>query len=329
MFFLIFFIATFVLSYLLTLAVKEIAIRFKVFDYPDEARKTHKQAIPLLGGVAIFIALAISLYSGRFVILSGNLLPIHWLGVLAGALVLVVGGIIDDVKKLSARQQFMFPLVAAVITVAAGVGIEKITNPAGGFLYLGPWLVPLFSIVWILGMTYTTKLLDGVDGLVSSIGAVSGIVIFLFTMTTRWFQPDIAFAAIMLTAACLGFLILNWSPAKIFLGESGSLLIGFVLGVLSIISGGKIAIALLIMGIPILDVAWTIVRRLISGKNPFKSADRKHLHFRLLDAGLSQRVIVLIFCAVSLIFGLSALFLQSQGKFLTLIILGILMVVVI
>lgn len=325
MFYLIFFIGTFFLSFFLTLVVREIAVRWHIFDYPDKPRKQHDGAVPLLGGVAIFISLLVSLYGGRELIVSGNLLPIHWLGVLAGSMVLMIGGVLDDVKKWSAGKQFLFPLIAAVIVVMGGVGIEKITNPAGGYVYLGPWLVPLFSILWILGMTYTTKLLDGVDGLVSSVGAVGGIVIFLFTITTRYYQPDIAFAAAMLSAACLGFLIWNWPPAKIFLGESGSLLVGFVLGVLSIISGGKIAIALLIMGVPILDVAWTIIRRLAAGRNPFKSADRKHLHFRMLDAGMSQRTTVVVFCLISLAFGLSALFLQSQGKFVSLVVLGILM----
>lgn len=328
MFYLIFFIATFILAWLLTIVVRELALKYKILDYPRD-RHQHEKPTPLLGGIGIFLALTISLYAGRALILSGKLEPHHWYGVLIGAIILLIGGIIDDVKKIAPTKQFFFPLVAAVVVVAAGVGIEKITNPFGGFIYFNSWLVPTFSILWLLGMMYTTKLLDGVDGLVSSVGAVGAIIIFLFTITTRWYQPDIAFAALMLAAACLGFLMLNWSPAKIFLGESGALLIGFILGVLSIISGGKIAIALLIMGIPILDVAWTIIRRIASGKNPFKSADRKHLHFRLLDAGLSPRLTVIIFALTSLIFGLSTLFLQSKGKFLSLVILGSLMIIVI
>jgi len=327
MYYLIFFIATFFLAWLLTIAVKELALKYKILDYPDQDRHQHLKPTPLLGGIGIFLAMLISLYAGRLAILSGKLEVHHWLGVLVGATILVIGGVIDDIKKLSPFRQFLFPLLAAIAVVIGGVGIEKITNPFGGFLYFNDWLVPAFSILWLLGMMYTTKLLDGVDGLVSSIGAVGAIVIFLFTMTTRWHQPDIAFAALMLAAACLGFLVLNWSPAKIFLGESGALLIGFILGVLSIISGGKIAIALLIMGIPILDVVWTIIRRIAAGKNPFKAADRKHLHFRLLDAGLGARKTVLAFIITSLVFGLSALFLQSKGKFLSLVVLGALMII--
>ena len=179
-------------------------------------------------------------------------------------------------------------------------------------------------------MMYTTKLLDGVDGLVSGVSAIGAFVIFLFTMTAKYYQPDIGLAALILSAACFGFLVFNWHPAKIFLGEGGSLFLGFILGALAIISGGKIAIALLIMGIPILDVVWTIIRRLAAGNNPFRFADRRHLHFRLLDAGLGPRKTVLTYYGFSLLFGLAALFLQSRGKLmaigvLVLIMMGVVM----
>jgi UDP-N-acetylmuramyl pentapeptide phosphotransferase/UDP-N-acetylglucosamine-1-phosphate transferase len=176
----------------------------------------------------------------------------------------------------------------------------------------------LLIFFWLLGMMYTTKLLDGVDGLVSGISGIGGIIIFLFTMTTKYYQPDIGLASLVFAGACLGFLILNWHPAKIFLGEGGSLLLGYLLGILAIISGGKIAIALLIMGIPILDACWTIIRRIIVGKNPFYHADKKHLHFRFLDLGLSQKQTVLTYYFLAFIFGISALFLQSKGKIIAL-----------
>ena len=177
-------------------------------------------------------------------------------------------------------------------------------------------------------MMYTTKLLDGVDGLVTGVTAIGAFIIFLFTMTTKYYQPDIGLVALILAAACLGFLILNWHPAKIFLGEGGSLFLGFALGVLAIISGGKIAIALLVMGIPILDVIWTIFRRIKAGQNPFKIADKLHLHFRFLELGLTQRQTALIYYLFASIFGLSALFLQSKGKLIALMILASVMLVV-
>ena len=154
-------------------------------------------------------------------------------------------------------------------------------------------------------------------------------IIFLFTMTTKYYQPDIGLAALILSGACLGFLIFNRYPARIFLGEGGSLLLGYILGVLAIISGGKIAIALLVMGLPIMDVGWTIIRRVRTGKNPFKFADNKHLHFRLLDLGLGQRKTALIYYGFAGIFGLSALFLQSLGKALALGALLIIMLFII
>jgi len=322
--------------------MKKLATYYNIVDNPDSDRKKHTTATPLLGGIAIFIALSLSLYIGREIILAGNLEVHHWLGVLIGGSFLMIGGLIDDIKKLSPAKQLIFPLLAAIAVVISGVGIEKITNPGGGFLYLDSFQIPIFfwnnhtyyfnviadsfTILWLLSMTYTTKLLDGVDGLVGSITVVGSLVIFLFTTTTRWLQPDIAFTALILAAACLGFLILNWHPAKIFLGEGGSLLLGFMLGVLSIISGGKIAIALLIMGIPVLDVIWTIIRRIFKHQSPFQ-ADRHHLHFRLYDAGLGPRLTVLTFCLISLVFGLSGLFLQSKGKVYSLVGLFILMLI--
>ncbi len=328
MHYLYFFAGTFIASWLITLLIKKIAVHYGILDYPGEERKIHSVATPLLGGAAIFISFCIALIVGNTYILSGSLQWHHWIGVLMGSLILMIGGALDDIKRLKPGTQLIFPVLAALAVVGGGVGIEKITDPSGGFLYLSSLTAP-FTIVWLIGMSYTTKLLDGIDGLVSSIGLVGSLVIFLFTLTTRWYQPDIAFAALMLAAACCGFLVLNWHPAKIFLGDGGSLFIGFMLGVLSIISGGKIAIALLIMGVPILDVAWTILRRLLKGKNPFKSADRQHLHFRLLDAGLGQRATVLVFCLTSAIFGLSGLFLQSKGKVYSLVALTIVMLAII
>jgi len=339
------FLATFILSMILTVLVKKLAKKLKIVDLPNEQRKHHKGAVPLLGGVAIFLATVIVLFWQKEALVSGNLAYHHWLGVLIGATFLVLGGVLDDKYNLKPKYQIIWPLLACLSVVAGGVGIEKITNPFAGLLFLNQWSLPigfwwgqmhyfevltdLFTILWLMGMIYTTKLLDGLDGLVTGVGAIGSLIIFLFTTTTRYYQPDIALASLVFAGALLGFLIFNWRPAKIFLGEGGSLLLGFVLGVLSIISGGKIAIALLIMGIPILDVIWLIISRLSQGKNPFKTADRRHLHFRLLDSGLGVRKTVLVYYVLSAIFGLSALFLQSKGKLVLLAVLGLLMLALI
>ncbi len=331
MFYLFIFIASLILALGLSFLIRKIAFYFNIVDRPDSGRKIHKKEIPLLGGVAIFITffLFLFLFSDRF--LSGNLDFRHLLGFFIGALIIMIGGVLDDKYNLKPGVQIIFPVLAVVAVIVGGVEIEKITNPLGGYIYLKQLFIvgPILIAAWLLGMMYTTKLLDGVDGLVTGIGAIGGLVIFLFTLTSKYYQPDIAFAAILLSGAALGFLILNFNPAKIFLGEGGSLLFGYILGVLAIISGGKIAIALLIMGVPILDTVWTILRRLIRGNNPFRSADKKHLHHRLLDLGLSQKQTVFIFYALSLLFGISALFLQSTGKILALGALALVMLLIV
>jgi UDP-GlcNAc:undecaprenyl-phosphate GlcNAc-1-phosphate transferase len=316
--------ATLLLSIIFTILMKQSAIKLNIVDRPDEERKIHRTAMPLLGGMAIFLSFFIVLYFIREKLLVGDLEARHWLGFFIGSCFLMVGGFLDDKYNLKPKEQIIFPLLAIISVIAGGVNIEKITNPLGGFFYPGLFSSVLLTI-WLLGMMYTTKLLDGLDGLVSGVAAIGGIIIFLFTMTTKYYQPDIGLAALIFAASCLGFLFFNWHPAKIFLGEGGSLLLGYILGVLAIISGGKIAIALLIMGIPIMDVAWTIIRRALAGKNPFKFPDRKHLHFRLLDLGLGARKTVLVYYFFSVAFGLSALFLQSRGKMLALGVLVLIM----
>ncbi|NCN99598.1 undecaprenyl/decaprenyl-phosphate alpha-N-acetylglucosaminyl 1-phosphate transferase [Candidatus Falkowbacteria bacterium] len=331
MFYFYIFLVAFVLSALLTVAVGKIAFYFRVVDEPGQvgslSRKIHIQTTPLLGGLAIFFSYFIILFLLSDHFFSGTLHWSHLIGFSVGALIIAGGGILDDKYNLKSQQQIIFPVLAIGALIWGGVSIEKITNPFGGVLNLHSlfFISPFFIFLWMMGMMYTTKLLDGVDGLVSGLGAIGGFIIFLFTLTTRYYQPDIALAAILLTGVSVGFLVFNWHPAKIFLGEGGSLLIGYILGVLAIISGAKIAMALLVMGIPIMDVAWTIIRRLALGQNPFKTADRSHLHHRLLSLGLSQPLTVGIFYILSLSFGLSGLWLQSRGKFLALLALGALM----
>jgi len=323
-------IITFFSAIIFTILIKKLAIHFNVLDKPNAERKIHKENIPLLGGLAIFLAFFLSLFIFRHELIVGILTYSHWFWFFFGACFLMIGGFFDDKYKISPLKQIICPIIAIICIIIGGIGIGKITNPFGGLLYFTEIASISFTVIWLLAMMYTTKLLDGMDGLVSGISGIGGLVIFLFTITTKYYQPDIALAAIIFCAACLGFLIFNWHPAKIFLGEGGSLLLGYVLGVLAIISGGKIAIALLILGLPLLDFGWTILRRLLARKNPFRSADKKHLHFRLLDLGFGQRRTVLIFYAFSLFFGLSGLFLQSKGKILavsTLILIMIFLII--
>lgn len=318
-------LAAFCLSLILTILTRKIALNLKIVDLPG-GRKIHREPIPLLGGAAVFLSFFSVLFFLKDHLVIGELSINHWLWFFLGGLIITIGGCWDDIKNLKPQQQIFFPLLAIACAVAGGIGIEKISNPFGGLLFFSDFLSGVFTVAWLLAMMYTTKLLDGVDGLVAGIASIGGLTIFLFTITTHYYQPDIALASIIFTGACLGFLVLNWNPAKIFLGESGSLLLGYIIGVLSIISGGKIAIALLVLGLPILDVVWTIIRRLLAGKNPFKSPDKKHLHHRFLEIGLSQKKTVLLFYAFSAFFGLSGLFLQSRGKLLAISILALIMI---
>ncbi len=335
--YLILFSLSIIISSFFTLFIKKIALKFNIVDKPLVQRKIHNKNIPLLGGMAIFLSFFILSFLMRDYLLIGNLKVNNLLGVFFGACFLMFGGFLDDKYTLSPLKQLIFPILAVLSVLIGGVEIEKITNPFGGYIYFNKLNIEIFQIdgvkyyftvfsdllisIWLILMMYTTKLLDGIDGLVTGVSAIGGIIIFLFTMSTTYYQPDIGMASLIFSGACIGFLIFNWNPATIFLGEGGSLLLGFILGVLAIISGGKIAIALLIMGIPIMDLLWTIIRRLFSGKNPFKSADRLHLHHRLLDSGIGQKNTVLIFYFFATLFGMSALFLQSTGKILAIFLL--------
>ncbi|MBU1177712.1 undecaprenyl/decaprenyl-phosphate alpha-N-acetylglucosaminyl 1-phosphate transferase [Patescibacteria group bacterium] len=334
------------LSALLTLLTKKLALRWGIVDQPEGQRKIHRKPIPLLGGVAVFLAFTLVLL---FFLLwddsyfTGYMLPKHIAGIILGGLILMVGGVLDDKYNLSPGKLIIWPVLASLVIITAGIGIDFISNPFGsafrldlinievlnwqGVPYYFTPLADIFTLLWLLGMVYTTKLLDGLDGLVSGVTVIGAVVLFFLSLTPQVMQPETALLCIVLAGAALGFLLLNFHPARIFLGEAGSTWVGFMLGVLAIISGGKIATALLIMGIPILDVGWVIARRLWFRQSPFKSADRKHLHFRLLDLGFTQRGAVVFFYIVSAIFGSVALLVEGKYKSLVLALLFIFMFV--
>ena len=343
------FLLAFGLVILLTLLIKKLALKWQIVDRPGVSpeRKIQKASVPLLGGLAIFLSFSLvmlgyTLFSDR--VLGGYMLPKYLIGITIGGLLLMIGGFLDDKYNLKPRRQIIWPILACLVIIASGIGITYITNPFGGTVYLDNIKIKLFTLdglpyyftlfadvfgfIWLLSMMYTTKLLDGLDGLVSGMTTIGAIVIFFLSLNKEVAQPETALLAIILAGASLGFLLFNFHPARIFLGEGGSLWTGFMLGVLSIISGAKIATTLLIMGIAILDVIWVIIRRLFfEKKSPFGTADRKHLHFRLLDVGLSHRQAVLFLWFFSLCFGLTALFFKGQQKLITLIVLATVMLI--
>ncbi|HCJ52210.1 MAG: hypothetical protein A2898_00275 [Candidatus Kerfeldbacteria bacterium RIFCSPLOWO2_01_FULL_48_11] len=330
-----------------TVLIRKVSVRKGIMDNPsdDTGRKIHAQPTPLLGGLALFISFSAvlwgyALFTDR--VFGGYMLPKYLIGITVGGALLMVGGYLDDRFHLSAKRQITWPILGTLVIIASGIGVSYIQNPFGDSIDLTRWVVTLFSFdglpyriilladafafVWLMGMMYTTKFLDGLDGLVSGITTIGAFVLFFLSLSREVAQPETALLAIILAGVTLGFLIFNFHPARIFLGEGGSLWTGFLLGTIAIISGAKIATALLIFGIPILDVAWVIFRRVMSGRS-VTQADRQHLHFRLLDVGFSHKQAVIFLWIVTAGFGTAALFLQGKEKVASLVVLAACMVV--
>jgi len=339
------FLTALLITAAVTPLVRGLALKYKIIDEPGRAeRKIHNKPTPLLGGLAIFIGVVTTLiiycYASDYLAL-GNLEPKYIVGVVLGMGVLLVGGILDDVYNLKPWQQIIWPLLATAVIIGAGIGITEITNPFGGVIHLDQWEHVLFwangvaykitmpadviTFGWMLLMMYTTKFLDGLDGLTAGITGIGAFMIFALAMFTQYYQPDTAMLAIIVAGVMGGFLIWNFNPAKIFLGEAGSTICGFLLGVLAIISGSKIATALLVMAIPVLDLIWVIIRRIfLEKRSPFKG-DKKHFHFRMLEIGFTQRQAVIFLYILAFVFGTATLVLQSRYKLLTLGILAVVM----
>jgi UDP-GlcNAc:undecaprenyl-phosphate/decaprenyl-phosphate GlcNAc-1-phosphate transferase len=329
----LYFILAIVFSSIFTYFVKIFANKFKVLDIPNSPKNVHQLPTPLLGGLAVFLSFCLILFIYLFFNkINFSVIPVKFFSaIIGGGLVLMLGGFLDDKYDLPPKFLWLFPAIASLIIVASGigVGIKQISNPFGSPFSIDYnfFIFPLSGIIiWIylMGMIFTTKFLDGLDGLCAGISFIGGLTLFALSLLPHINQTTTASLAIIFSGSLFGFLIFNFHPAKIFLGEAGSTFSGFMLGVLSVILGGKIATVLLVMGIPILDVAWAIIRRLFYGQSPFKG-DRTHLHHRLLDIGLSHRQTVLILWLISAIFGFTAVFLQSFGKLIALGVLFIFM----
>lgn len=316
------------MSAVLTLATRFLAIKFGILDAPDTERRFHGRQVPLLGGTAIFLSFwAVMAYLVFATDLIGqNLAPEKLVWVFLGGLGLIIIGAVDDKYRISYGVRLAVCAAVVLTVIAGGVSVDKITNPFGGIWYIdmiriGVVPVLAFGLVfaWIMGMIFTAKILDGLDGLTSGIAGIASLFIFLIANGERWHQSDVALTALILAGAIFGFLIFNFYPARIFLGEGGGLWLGFMLGVLSVIAGGKFAVALLVMAVPILDLAWVLIDRL-RRRVAISVGDRSHLHFRLIDAGLSHRHTVLLYYFISVMLGAAALFLQSIGKAVVLLI---------
>jgi UDP-GlcNAc:undecaprenyl-phosphate/decaprenyl-phosphate GlcNAc-1-phosphate transferase len=319
----------FALTAAATPIVRKFALAHGIVDKPGE-RKIHKAEIAYLGGLAIFLG---------FVVAVVAMLPItrELAALLMGCAILVIIGVIDDIRGLSPTVKLVFQFVAAAVALSGGIGLTALRNPFGGVIDLTVGRFPvdllglkfhiapianLLSILWMVGLANVINFLDGLDGLASGVSGMAGIVMFILAF--RLGQPAVALLALILAGSAFGFLPYNFSPAKIFMGDSGAYFLGLCLAMLAIYSGGKVATAALVLGFPIMDAVWAAIRRIARGESPFK-ADRGHLHHLLLDAGMSQRQAVMTLYAVSALFGTVALLSDSLAKLVALVALMILM----
>lgn len=325
LYFVLVFLIAFGTALILTPLTIRLARHFHWLDQPAP-RRLHPLPTPRLGGiplaVAFLTAVAITIPFPRTDPNEG----MRVLGLSIGVLIVAVVGTIDDVRELSPLPLLGMQLGVASIALASGVIIHEIASPLDGSPILLPGGIAIaFTLFWIVGMMNTVNFLDGLDGLVGGVTVIAGAILFLHNFKLA--QDSLALLALALMGATLGFLIFNFPPARIFLG-SGAYVLGFALAVLAIIGGTKAATALLALAFPILDVAWQIFNRLRAGKSPF-SADRGHLHHRLYDSGVSIRAIVLIYYALTALFGTLALVLPSGiPKLISLIVIGALAILV-
>lgn len=315
---------------LVTPGVIFLAKKTGAMDAPD-ARKVHKRPVPRIGGLGIYLAFLASM----FVVL--NYVPIdpevsfELEGLMVGGTLIVALGLVDDYTNLPAKVKLVGQIVAAaVFVIGFDVRIDFITDPFGDYLFL-EWLAIPATLFWIVGLTNTVNLIDGLDGLAAGVATIASVTIFLVAL-----QQGIMFVAVFTAAiagAALGFLYYNFNPARIFMGDSGSMFLGYMLAGISVIGAVKSAatialiVPILALGLPILDTTFAIVRRYRGGVPIFKP-DKGHLHHRLLDLGFTQRQAVLLMYVISALLGLSAVALtEVSGQFAILIVCVVVAVV--
>lgn len=298
------FVLAMAVSYKMTPFVISLAHKVGAIDVPKDNRRVHKKPIPRLGGLAI--------YAG-FVVGSILMVPMtkEMIGILIGSAGIVLMGAVDDTVSLGAKTKLLIQIACAVIVTLFGVRIDFVRNPFSpiqSFFYLKAFSIPV-TVFWIVGITNTVNLIDGLDGLAAGVSSIAALTMaFVAFMNGEYIHTAIVLA---LAGGAVGFLPFNFNPAKIFMGDAGSLFLGFVLSIIAIEATVKSAAALavvvpiLALGIPIFDTTFAIIRRSIAGK-PIMQADKGHLHHRFLDRGLSQRQTVLVLYFISLVLGISA-----------------------
>ena len=317
-----------VLSFLSTPLVKALAKKVGAMDVPKDSRRMHDHPIPRMGGLAIFIGFLLS------ALIFSPGIDRGLKSILLGAIVIVILGVFDDRNALGAKLKLVVQLIAAAIVVFYGdLRIDRITNPFGGSLYsywdLGVFAYPI-TIIWIVAITNAVNFIDGLDGLACGVSCISSINLLVIALLVSDTRVAILMAA--LTGACLGFVPYNFNPAKIFMGDTGSTFLGFMLATVSITGLFKAYTAIsfvvpfLLLGLPIFDICFAVIRRVASGRSPME-ADRGHFHHRLIDMGFSQKQSVAIAYVLTGILGLAAVLLTVSGAMKTLIMLGAILVV--
>lgn len=318
------------LSFGLTPLAVRLGRRWGMVDVPS-GRRQHLGVVPRTGGIALYVAFALAVILATYL---GQGLPapegpdpkepLRIAAILLGSTFMFLVGLVDDRRELKPRTQLLAQLVAAAIALAGLVFIEQVRDPFTNRL-IGPlpwfWTV-LITVVWVAGMINTVNFLDGVDGLAASVAAVVAAVLFIHMVQAG--QYSVSLLPLALLGSTVGFLPANFYPAKLFMGSSGSFFLGYALATVSIAAGPRLAMMLLLLLVPIIDVGWLILVRLRRAPEAFVRGDRRHLHFRLLDLGLSPRQIVLAYSSVSAAFGLLALSVSSRlFKLGALLILGL------
>ncbi|HAR62235.1 MAG: undecaprenyl/decaprenyl-phosphate alpha-N-acetylglucosaminyl 1-phosphate transferase [Candidatus Margulisiibacteriota bacterium] len=307
------FISAFFISLILTPIVKKLSIKAGFFDIPNE-RKVHSMPIARLGGVGIFCGFIASFFVVHFI----YNIPLEKTlsSIMIGSFFIVILGFFDDIKELRASVKLAGQLFVAIITaisfhgIGFGIQIEFISNPfGGGLIHLGALSVPI-TVLWIIGIINAMNLIDGLDGLASGVTVIAGFSLFLGALVTG--EITAAFITIAIIGATLGFLKYNYNPASIFMGDTGSMLLGYVLATVSIIGVLKsttsiaLAVPILAIGIPIYDTISSIIRRLKRGQPIFK-ADGQHIHHRLLYIGFTHKQVVKIMYFASILLGFCSL----------------------
>jgi len=330
--FLIVFAVSLGLALLLTPWVRQVGLRLNAVDRPG-GRRRHQGTVPRTGGVALYLAFTVAVLL-TVLLPEGRLMPVRTdpneitrlTGLLLGSTFVFLFGLYDDRREQGPLVQLIAQVLAAIIAIGFLIFIEYVNNPFTGertptFPF---WLTFGVTLFWLLGMMNTMNWLDGLDGLAAGVTLIASAMVFL-NATVRLDPPQTSLGPLplALAGATLGFLVYNLRPGCIFMGSSGSYFLGYTLGALAIIGGAKIATVLLVMAIPVLDVAWQIISRLRRGQSPWQG-DRGHLFFRLVDRGVPARRIVLAYYLLCLLFGGLALLLPAPlYKLLALLIIGI------